>query len=369
MPKLLFLVTEDWYFVSHRLELGRRASQMGYDVVVATRCAEHAHLIEQAGIRVVPLELSRRGTRPWTIMREIMRVRALYRRERPDVVHHVALKPVVIGGLAARSLGMRRVISAIAGMGFLFTDQDRANRTRRILQYVLPVAIGHGLAIVQNSDDFSIVQDTGIHKDRIRLIAGAGVDIDRFAPSAEPEGIPVVMLPSRMLWDKGVGEFIEATRSLKQQGTQARFVLVGDPDTDNPASVTETDLKSWVTDGLVEWWGHSEDMSSTLAKSAVVCLPSYREGMPKVLLEAMACGKPCITTDAPGCRDAVQDGYNGLVVPVKDAESLARAIKHLLDQPLERSRMGVNARERAQSTFSQNTINNATLELYKEVLA
>jgi glycosyltransferase involved in cell wall biosynthesis len=193
------------------------------------------------------------------------------------------------------------------------------------------------------------------------------VDTGRFKPVPVPEGPPVVMLASRLLWDKGVGEFVEAARQLADSG--ARFVLVGAAEDNNPAAISRAEVERWVREGVVEWWGHQANMAATLAQASIVCLPSYREGLPKVLLEAMACGKPCITTDAPGCRDAVRHGDNGLLVPVRDAEALATAIRRLLGRPEERVRMGARGRERAVSEFSQEKAISATLAVYREVLA
>lgn len=367
VPKLLFLVTEDWYFVSHRLALACAARDAGFDVVVATRCAGHARLIEREGIRVIPFELSRRSAHPFTFAREVLRVCRLYRQERPDILHHVALKPVMVGGLAARILGIRRVVSAIAGMGFLFVGEERAAGVRRLIERLLPASIGRGIAIVQNPEDQRILHGLGVASGQVRLIPGAGIDTKRFSVCPEPHGMPVVMLPSRLLWDKGVGEFALAARMLRGR---ARFVLVGEPDPGNPASVTEADISAWVKEDVVEWWGRREDMPTTLCAAHVICLPSsYREGLPKVLLEAMACGRPCITTDAPGCRDAVRHRDNGLLVPLKDANALAEAISRLLDDPGERARMGARGRERAIAEFSQERVNGATLAIYRELLS
>jgi glycosyltransferase involved in cell wall biosynthesis len=317
-------------------------------------------------------------------------VARLYRKLKPDIVHHVALRPVVVGGLAARLAGVKNVVSAVAGMGYAFAltpspspgesgepDGVRAvsgerrvsHAARRLVGFVLKrllrLAPARGVVIVQNPDDAATVQGLGVAPERIRLIPGAGVDTERFAPRPEPEGRPVVMLASRLLWDKGVGEFVEAARRLKGR---ARFVLVGAPDPGNPASVAEGDLYAWVQDGIVEWWGRRDDMAEVLSAAHIVCLPSYREGLPKVLLEAMACGRACITTDAPGCRDCVRDGDNGLLVPVKDAAALVAAIEQLLDDQNLRRRMGVRGRERAVAEFSQDRVIDATLAVYAEAL-
>lgn len=362
--RLVFLVTEDWYFVSHRLPLAIAAKQAGFQVTVVTRCSETYRQIEAAGITVIHFDMARRGMNPLGLLREIVGVARLYRRLRPDIVHHVALRPVVVGGLAARLAGVSGVASAIAGMGFAFTG-GRGGWLAWILRALLRLALARGRVIVQNPEDVAAVAKLGVAPQRITLIAGAGVDTARFAPQPEPEGKPVVMLASRLLWDKGVGEFIEAARRLKGW---ARFVLVGAPDPDNPASVNEDDLRRWVAEGAVEWWGPQQDMPAVLNQAQVVCLPSYREGLPKVLLEAMACGRPVVTTDAPGCRDCIGDGDNGLIVPIKDAGALAAAIARLLNDPALRQRLGARGRARAVTQFAQERVIDQTLAIYRGLL-
>lgn len=368
MPKLMFVVSEDWYFVSHRLPLAAAAQHAGFEVAVATRYSRHRRAIEDAGVRTIPFEMDRRGLNPAVLLHEAIELAGILRRERADVVHLVALRPLVVGGLAARIAGVRRVISAVTGMGFLFTEDDRLSGIRKIVQWVLPWLLSRGLTIVQNEDDARQLVDLGLGRERLRLIPGAGVDTATFFPQGAPGPVPVVMLAARLLWDKGVGEFVAAARQLR--GSGARFVLVGMIDAGNPAAISGLELEQWVGDGVVEWWGHSEDMAATLAQADIVCLPSsYREGLPKVLLEAMACGKPCIATDAPGCREAVRHEDNGLLVPAKDTAALVAAIRRLLDHPDERRRMGARGRERAIEEFSQERVIEATLAVYREVLA
>lgn len=364
--KLLFLVSEDWYFVSHRLPLAKAALAAGFRVTVVTRCRARCEAIRAAGIEVVPFAMARRELSPFGLLREVGALTRLYRRLRPDIVHHVALRPVVVGGLAARLAGIRGVVSAIAGLGYAFTA-GRGGWLAFALRALLRVVLAQGWVIVQNPDDERAVRALGVSPTLVFTMPGAGVDVEAFLPRPEPEGAPVVMLASRLLWDKGVGEFVEAARRL---AGRARFVLVGSPDPGNPASLPEARLRQWEKEGVVEWWGYSVDMAATLAQATIVCLPSYyREGLPKVLLEAMACGRPVITTDAPGCRDCVCDGDNGLLVPVRDADALARAIARLLDDAALRQRMGARSRERAVEEFSQERVIAATLAVYREVLA
>lgn len=368
MPRLVFLVTEDWYFVSHRLPLAVAAKAAGFDVTVITRCGGKCELIRAAGsgIDVMSFDMARHGLNPLGLIREILAVTRLYRRIKPDLVHHVALRPLVVGGLAARLTGMRSVVSAVAGLGYAFSGGG-GGWLAFLLKGLLRLALARGPVIVQNPDDAAAVERLGVKCGRVRLIAGSGVDVTRFSPLPESNGAPVVMLAARLIWDKGVGEFVEAAQILRGL---ARFVLVGSSDAGNPANVPESLLRVWREAGIVEWWGVCEDMPATLNAAHVICLPSYyREGLPKVLLEAMACGRACITTDTPGCREAVHHEDNGLLVPVKNALALAAAIGRLVGDPALRYRMGRRGRQRAIEEFSQERVVEATLAVYNEALA
>lgn len=363
MPRLAYLVTEDWYFVSHRLALAVAAQEAGYEVIVITRCGAKCGAIRAAGIEVVPFEMERRGLNPFTLLREVWQLSRLYRRLQPDLVHHVALRPVVVGGLAARLAGVPRVVAAVAGMGYAFTA-GRGGWLAWMLRQLLRLALARGVVIVQNPEDANAIARLGVERQRIRLIPGAGVDVTVFTTAPEPSEPPVVMLAARLLWDKGVGEFIEAARALR---SLARFVLVGPLDSGNPVCVPKPTLDAWVEEGIVEWWGERDDMPAVLHAAHIVCLPSsYREGLPKGLLEAMACGRPVVTTDAPGCRDCVRDGDNGLLVPVRDAARLTDAIARLIADPLLRQRLGARGRERAVAEFSQEKVIDETLAVYRE---
>ncbi len=368
MTKLIFLVTEDWYFVSHRLPIARAAVDAGMEVVVATRISDKKHVLQSAGLKVISVNMERSGTNPFKEAATVLRLYKLLRNEQPDIVHLIAMKPVVLGGLAAFMAGIKNRVMAVAGLGFLFAEDGRKNLLRRIVSKLLVFLSTHSRIIVQNPDDASILVDSGVQKNRICMIKGSGVDLEAFRVLPEPEGVPVVMLASRLLWDKGIGEFVHAARLLQEKGITARFVLVGAPDPDNPKSVTKADIEKWIKDGLIEWWGKSNKMPETLSLANIVCLPSYREGLPKVLLEAMACGRACVTTDAPGCREAVKHGENGLLVPVRDTEKLASALERLLLDPELRGRMGRRGRKCAEQHFSQEKVIEQTLAIYRDIL-
>lgn len=369
--KLLFLVTEDWYFWSHRLPPARAAQAAGYDIVVATRVGNRGADISAEGFKLVPLDLRRRSRNPFRELAAIAQIVKIYLRERPDIVHHVALKPVLYGSLAAYFVRGPVVVNALAGMGFLFTSGSiLATVLREVVSCLFRLLLnsGRNLLILQNPDDQAMLVNGGlVAAERVRLIRGSGVDVERFALTPEPQTTPVVMLPSRMLWDKGVGEFVEAARLLRARGAMARFVLVGNGDPDNPASISEYQLKTWRDSGVVESWGHCRDMPVTLAQAHIICLPSYREGLPKVLLEAAACGRPLIATDVPGCREIVRHRQNGLLVPVRDAVCLADAIERLLGDADLRRVMGQQGRRMVESEFSEATVAQQTLAIYLEL--
>lgn len=368
--KLFFFVTEDWYFVSHRLPLASAAKDAGYEVSIITRVREHGDAIRGAGLKLIPFENARSGVNPinefWTLIRLI----ALYRRERPDIVHHVAIKPVLYGSVAARLAGVRHCINALAGLGWLFSSgAGFAYRLQPLVRWVLSRLFRSGIVLVQNPDDAEFLRNLGVAVSRIRRIAGSGVDLDQFMPGPEAAGVPVVVLPARLLWDKGVGEYVAAARLLKAQGICARFLLAGDPDPANPSSVPAEQIAAWVKEGVVEHLGWVTDMPTLLGKSHIVCLPSfYGEGIPKSLIEAAAAGRPIVTCDMPGCREIVRHRVNGLLVPPRSIEPLAEALAELINDSALRQQMGWHGRVRAEREFGLQAVIKQTLALYTEQL-
>jgi len=368
-PKILFFVTEDWFVCSHWLPLIAGATSMGLAVVVVTRTDKHAEYIRQLGVRVIPFEISRRGSNIFRELGTVLKLFTIYRNEKPDIVHHVAMKPMLYGSLVARLSRVPHRINWVAGMGWLFVSkQRRAKIIQVIVRKLLGMLLRGTTVIVENQDDQKIISDLGVSSRDIHLVRGAGVDTSRYLPSPEPLGDKLVVLPARMLWDKGVGEFVDAARQLKARGVPAKYVLVGAPDTENPASVSEFQLKEWQMDGVIEWWGRCEDMPSVYAQCHIVCLPSYREGLPKSLLEAASCALPIVTTNVPGCREVVQDGDNGYLVEPRNSLALADALAKLLSDPELRKQMGYRGRERVIDEFSQEIIVAKVLELYRETL-
>jgi glycosyltransferase involved in cell wall biosynthesis len=298
----------------------------------------------------------------------------LMRKERPDVIHGFTIKCAIYGGLVGRLVDAGRV-NAVAGMGYVFiSNSAKARILRSLLRFLLRAALGgkRGRLILQNPDDVILFKNAGIVRpDRIRLLRGSGVDVSRFLPPTEEARDIIrplhVVLAARMLWDKGVAEFIKAACLLRSQGRQLRFLMAGEPDIGNPATIPEKSLLEWQAEGVVQWLGHVADMPALLANADIVVLPSYREGLPKSLIEAAACARPLVTTDVPGCREVVTDGVDGLLVPARNAEALAYAIARLQDNPELAKRLGQTARAKALAVFDERVIIAETIAVYNEV--
>ncbi len=377
-PKILFLVTEDWYFCSHRLPIARAARDAGAEVAVATRVRDHGAAITKEGFRLLPLTLRRGGWNPLHELPALAEILRLYRRERPDLVHHVAMKPVLYGSLAAALTGVPVVVNALTGLGALFIpglNPGTGSATARLLGPVVRAALRPLLGrtdshlILQNDDDRALLERHSlIRHERVHLIRGSGVDVGRFRPSPEPAGPPVAALVARMLWDKGVGEFVAAARLLKRSGVAVRLVLAGPTDPENPAAIPEATLQAWQAEGIVEWRGAVADIAGLWAEASIAVLPSYREGLPKALLEAASCGRPLIAADVPGCREIVRPGETGVLVPPRDAAALADAIERLTRDAALRARLGRQARALAEAEFAEAIVVRRTLDLYRALL-
>jgi glycosyltransferase involved in cell wall biosynthesis len=370
--KILYFVTEDWFFCSHFIDRAVATKQAGYDVVVITRVRNHGEIIRSAGLRLIPLDLERRGKNLLRELNAILSLIRIYRTEHPDLVHQFALKPILYGTIAARLAGVKTIINAPVGMGYVFSSRHWKARLIRplvILGYRWLMNPPRSRVVLENPDDERLLIDLRIVKaGHTSVIRGAGADLQRFAVSPEPEGGVLVVLAARMLWDKGVREFVEAARMLKNSGISARFVLVGDADPANPAAIPASRLSAWQSAGIVEWWGHRDDIPKVLSQAHIACLPSYREGLPKVLIEAAASGRAIVATDVPGCREIVRHGENGLLVPARDPRALAEALRQLILDSSLRRRMGKRGREIAEAEFSVEKVAHETLAVYRSLL-
>ncbi len=372
--KLLYLVTEDWYFYSHRFELAKAAINAGYEVYLVTQVSNFSEIITAEGIKLIPIVFPRSFRRPWQDVKTLIKIFKIYRTVKPDMVHHVALKPVLFGSLVCMIIqknSPRAVVNAMTGLGSLFLSKKfLISVLRRIFKRVLMLLLqrNNSYLIVQNHDDAELFSKTyEIDDDHISLIRGSGVDVRSFKPKYGRSKIVSVVLVGRMLKDKGVGEFINAVSILKKEGVTARFVLVGDSDPENPSAIPTHELQNWHDQGLVEWWGRRDDMVDVYRQADIVVLPSYREGLPKVLLEAAASGLPIVTTEVPGCKEVVKHGVNGLLVPVEESTQLAEAILTLINNPEMCQEMGIKGRELVERELSSDRVINDTLNLYRSL--
>jgi len=370
-PKtLLFLLTEDWFFASHFWVRARAARAAGWRVILAAHESAATPRIRASGIEVIPIPFIRRRLNPVAELLFTLRLAALYRRLRPDVVHHIALKPIVIGGLAARLAGVKHILNAPVGLGFVFSsDKFLAKLLKPLVTLGLRLTLTPpGARVVfENPDDLAALTAAGmVRPNAASLIRGAGVDIAKFHPTPEPPGPVRVVLIARMIREKGVADFVAAARLLK---SQAEFVLIGAPDPGNPNAITEAELTAWTAEGIVTWLGPRADIAEQLAAAHIATQPStYREGLPKSALEAMAAGKPLVATDIPGCREAVEHNVTGYLVPPRDPAALAAAVQNLIASPELRAKFGAAARARAVENFSDEIVCAATLALYDALI-
>ena len=371
-PKVLLVANSDWYLFNFRLSLAHTLQDQGWEPVLVSPRGPFSKELATSGFRWLPISLARRGILPHTEWQTLRELQTIYREEQPDLVHHHTVKPVIYGTLAARRSGIRAVVNSITGLGYVFLS--RRIMARALRQLVRPayryVLLEKGTRVIfENQGDRDFFLKRGlIQESQVTLIEGVGVDLEMYRPSDEAPGIPLVVMPSRMLWDKGVGEFVRASKRIVEEGSSARFALAGAPDPGNPSSIASSRIEKWTRDGDVEWWGFQSDMPSVFAEAHIVVLPSYFEGTPTVLLEAAASARPVVATDIHGIKDVVTDGETGLLVPVGDVAALQEAMAKLIADASLRRKMGRKAREVAEQRFGQDKINARTIEVYEKAL-
>ncbi|HKR20004.1 MAG TPA: glycosyltransferase family 4 protein [Stellaceae bacterium] len=373
-PKLIFLVTEDWYFCSHRLPMARAARDSGFDVAVATRITAHGDAIRATGFTVHPLRWKRGAIGPLAAIAAIVEIRRLYRRERPLIVHHVALKPALLGGIAARLAGVPIVVGMVTGMGYLGgSDGPAARLLGWLARRIAPLALfgRRGRVIVQNEDDrqalAAVCPGKAAH---VVLIPGSGVDLARFVPAPEPATPPVtVAYAGRMIAIKGVGVLVAAQQRARARGIDLRLVLAGDRDDENPSAIAHATLTRWATLPGVTWLGRCDDVRAVWRDAHIAALASLGgEGVPKSLLEAAAMARPIVASDIAGVRSIAQHEINALLVPPGDEAALANALVTLARDSTLRQRLGAAGRERVAQGFSDDAVAEATRALYRELL-
>lgn len=365
--KIMLVANTDWYLYNFRLELARFLEHLGHEVILVSPQGEYSSQFLESGFNWYSWNVGRRTINPFKELSALRQLGRIFRTEKPDLVHLFTLKPVLYGSLAAQWNRVPAVVNTLSGLGYVFLEKRLRGRIlRQVVLALFRLAFRHPnkAVIFENSDDretfirWKLVSPSISH-----VVPGAGVDLERFAPSPQPGGMPLVILPSRMLVDKGVVVMAEAARLLKGR-IPVRIALVGMPDPGNPATVSEEVLRSWEAEEIVEWWGFQSDMPAVFRQSHIVTLPSFGEGLPTALIEAAASARPVITTDVPGCRDVIQVGITGLLVPPDDPIGLADAIERLVLDPALRQRMGTAGRALAADRFQCQAVNEQTAAIY-----
>ncbi len=382
--KIILFANTEWYLFNFRLSLAKALRAQGHEVLLISPPGEYGARLQALGFRWEALPMDRKSLNPLKELALLVYLCRLYRREQPTLAHHFTIKCVVYGSIAALLAGVPARVNAVAGMGYVFTNPAlKARLLRPLVRGLMRLALNSRGArlILQNSDDMAAFANAGLARPELtHLVMGSGVDLVRFvphAPQAEPahaaqDGqharLTRVVLAARLLWDKGIAEYVEAARQLKAKGLPIHFLLAGAPDPGNPTAIPQETLNSWQAEGLIELLGHVGDMAALFATADMVVLPSYREGLPKSLIEAAACALPLVTTDAPGCREVVTHEVTGLLVPVKNASALANAIERLHLNPELALRLGQAARTRALQEFDERIVIGQTFAVYKELL-
>lgn len=375
VSKVVLFANTDWYLYNFRRSLALALRAAGYEVLLISPNGQYGAKLQELGFRWQAVPMDRRSLNPFRELRLLWYLRCMFRRERPALVHSFTIKCAVYGSLAARLAGVPSRVNAVAGMGYVFTSKDiKARALRPLVRMLLRTALDGDNArlVLQNPDDVALFEAAGlVNRSHVRLIPGSGVDCSRFVARSQrrdPAHPLRVLLAARLLWDKGVAEFVDAARLLRTEGLEIEFLVAGDPDFGNPAAVPEATVREWAAEGVVQWLGHVDDMAELFQSVDVVVLPSYREGLPKGLIEAAACALPLVTTDVPGCREVVSDGVDGLVVPARDAAALAAAIARLHDDQDLAARLGTAARAKALAKFDEKIIIESTVAVYRELL-
>ena len=375
--KLLFNLTEDWFFCSHFLNRALTAKKNGFSVYVCSKENNHKSIIESYGIKFIPLPYNRKNINPFYELYVLVRIIFLYKNIKPDITHNIAAKPIIYGSIASKICNIKSVINAPVGMGFIFTSESlKAKILRPILKLLMKSFLNthHGKSrktkvIFENNDDLKYFINLGaLSKDESCVIRGAGVKVKKSKIKRKSSSFITVTLVARMIKDKGIYEFVSAAKKLKKKHFKVKFLLAGDIDSLNPSSLKKQTLNNWHKEGIITWLGWVDNVDMVLDKTDILCLPSYREGLPKALIEGAAKGLPIVTTNTVGCKDVVENGVNGFLVPVKNVKELSSKISKLIKSKVLREKMGKESLRIASSKFCEKIINSQTLDIYNELV-
>ncbi|WP_370196686.1 glycosyltransferase [Aurantimonas sp.] len=370
-PKVVFIITEDWFFVSHFLPMARAARDAGFETVVVTRVRNHAGPIEAVGARIVPLEAERREVGIKAVASALWRMARILKHEKPAIVHCIALRSILVGGAAARLAGISRRIYAVTGLGYLGARSDTTGRAiRAAIAATIRIALTGKRTrfLLENTGDAGFLR-LPADSPRIVVVGGAGIDPAAYPQAPLPQAPPLkVAVVARMLWSKGIDTIVEAVRLARRRGVDVTLSLYGTPDPSNPRAFSAETLAEWSAEPFIDWHGRTEDVAAVWAAHHVACLPSRGgEGLPRTLLEAAACGRPLLTTNVPGCGDFVRDGEDGIVLPAGDSQGFAAALARFASEPELAARMGASARARVASGYTTNDVEQAVAKLYRDL--
>jgi len=370
---ILFVVNVDWFFISHRLVIAEAVIKRGYKVYVAAKNTGQKEIIEQKGIHFINLDITRSGLNPIKELKLVFSLYKIYSCIKPDIIHHITLKPVLYGSLVSKFFKSPKIVNAISGLGYNFTENRNG-----IASFIMIKLMQYGFNrkglefIFQNNDDFNDLFQKNVltRRSHIHFIKGSGVDLNLFNHKYfSPTNVIKVLFPSRMLWDKGVYELYKSTIELKEKYiNRIQFILVGSADSENRAGVSKEFMNNWQDGHYVKWLGYQKEMTSIYQDSHIVVLPSYREGLPKSLIEACAAGRAIITTNAIGCKECVEDGKNGIVIPLKNYVELSKAISFFVENPSQIANMGKYGRKKAENEFDIKLVIDKHLRIYEELI-
>lgn len=370
--KILFFSNTDWFMYNFNRTMLSKLRSNGHDVVLVTPPGMYCKSLRDLGFNLIEAPMQRKSLNPFRELMLLIWLIRLFNSERPHIVHNFTLKCVLLGSLASRFSSVLKCVNELTGLGYVFTSNTyKALFLRKVVLFLFKVSLNKkkNVLILLNQNDFSYFEGFNLlPKKSIHLILGVGVDCSYYIPSDTSQHNQFrVALPARMLWDKGINEFVEASRLLKSQGREIEFWLAGGFDEGNPTSIDQRTLDEWISEGLVKHLGHVKDMRSVYQSVNAIVLPSYREGLPTSLTEGAASGLPLIAANVPGCADVVCSGVNGFLVEVRNAKELAIAIAKLKDDPAMCSRFGVASREVALTKFSKDVIFKKRLDIYDEL--
>lgn len=371
--RILIVANSDWLLYHFRLPLLRALEEEGLEVVLVCPEGEYVAGLEAEGYRWLPWNMKRKSISPLDVSLALADLIRYYRRFQPQAVHHITIQPIFYGSIAARLTGVPVVINNFTGLGFLFSESGKAFWLRKVTLPMMRWAMGRGgvfTVLLNDQDRRELLKRNLISGENSIVIPGEGVDIERFHPpvkSRGDKGATVVLMAARLLWDKGVAEFVKAAQAVQQKVEGVQFWLAGEPDPGNPTSIPKSTVESWQKKGFVDILGYQDEMAPILREADIAVLPSYHEGVPVFLLEAAASGLPLVATDLEGCRMIIEEGENGFLIPKENVEALSNALCVLIEDPELREKMGARSREIVERDFNQGEIIAQFLSLYREL--